>query len=787
MNTEHTNTTEREEALSGNAGMSQNNGRDGMGGNGGTGHNDDGSTGAGKKPRRISRRRFILSTAVVGGGVVIGYAATRPSRHRLANYELAEDGESYITSLIKITPDNRATVYVPHSEMGQGVHTSLPMMAADELDADWNLVDIEQAPAIDLFANGELVKGFAGEMGVPEFFHGLVNFSAVKIAEIMNLQITGGSSSVRFTGHNGMRVAGAAARQMLVECAASRWKVPADECSTAYSRVRHNRSGRSFTYGELAADAAELEPPKNPRLKERAEFNIMGRSIPRVDLPAKVDGSAPYGIDAHSDDMLYAAIRFAPVFGTKLKSVDAGAALQQRGVVRVVELDDAVAVVADNYWRAKRALTMVRSEFESSPNDTVSSADIFAGFDRNLAEDNGSKDFESGDAESALAAAADVLEAGYRVPYLAHAAMEPMNCTVHFRKDGKVDMWTGTQDALGIKGRVAKIGGVSMDDVNFHHCYLGGGFGRRLPFTWNMIDHATLIAKEFDVPVKSVMSREDDMQQDYYRPAVSNNFKAAFDAAGNVTAWHSRFSGPIQVPGAAHIPYDIPNQSIRVVDVETHVPFASWRSVDHSQQSFFIESFIDEIAHRAGKNPYQLRMELLRHRPRHQRVLQVAAEAAGYGRNLPPGHALGIAVQESFNSIVAEVAQVSMGPDNKPVVHKVTCAIDCGWVVNPDTARSQIESGVIFGLTAALYGEITIENGRVVQGNFPDYEMIRMATVPEIEVHLVESGEALGGLGEPATPPIAAAVTNAVYILTGERVRELPLMKHDFPQSRQLG
>jgi isoquinoline 1-oxidoreductase beta subunit len=357
--------------------------------------------------------------------------------------------------------------------------------------------------------------------------------------------------------------------------------------------------------------------------------------------------------------------------------------------------------------------------------------------------------------------------------------MEPMNCTVHIHDD-KVDVWTSTQDALGIKARVAKIAGIAEDEATFHHSYLGGGFGRRLPFNWNVIDHATLIAKEFDVPVKTVLSREDDMQQDYYRPAVASNFKAAFDAENNVLAWHNRFTGPVQTPGASHIPYAIANQSIRVVDGDTHVPIAAWRSVDHSQQTFFTESFVDEIAHRAGKNPYQFRMELLQQHPRHRRVLEVAAEAAGYGQNLPEGHALGIAVQESFGSIVAEIAEVSIGSNNEPVIHKVTCAIDCGWAVNPDTVEAQVESGIIFGLTAAMYGEISIENGRVAQNNFPDYEMVRMATSPEIDVHIVESGEALGGLGEPATPPIAAAVTNAIYILTGQRVRELPIKNHDF-------
>jgi isoquinoline 1-oxidoreductase beta subunit len=301
-----------------------------------------------------------------------------------------------------------------------------------------------------------------------------------------------------------------------------------------------------------------------------------------------------------------------------------------------------------------------------------------------------------------------------------------------------------------------------------------------LPFTWNVIDHAALIAKEFNVPVKTVLSREDDMQQDYYRPAVASNFRAAFDSSGLVRAWENRFTGPIQTPGASHIPYAIDNQSIRVVDGTTHVPIAAWRSVDHSQQTFFTESFIDEIAHRSGKNPYQFRMDLLKEHPRHQRVLQTAAEAAGYGRNLPEGHALGIAVQESFGSVVAEIAEVSMDSNNRPVVHKVTCAIDCGFAVNPDTAASQIESGIIFGLTAAMYGEIKIDGGRVANNNFPDYEMVRMATSPEIDVHILESDNTLGGFGEPATPPLAAAVTNAIYILTGERVRELPIKNHQF-------
>ena len=655
---------------------------------------------------KVNRRNFLLSSALVGGGVLIGYSASRPSRHRRANNEMVQDTERFITSFIKIEPSNRITIYVPHSEMGQGIHTSLSMMVADELDANWEDVNIEQAPAIDLFANGDMLKGFATEFGVPNFLMGLVNISAFTVVEIMNLQTTGGSASIRFTGEYGMRPAGAAARQMLLQAAANRWDVSIDELTTKLSHVHHDPSGRSFSYGELADDASLLEPTEEPILKDRSQFQIMGKAISRNDIPAKVDGSAIYGLDAHADDMLYAAIRLAPVFGTKLISVDATKALSQRGIKKVVQLEDSVAIVADNYWRAKKALALVNTEFEASDNDSTSSLDIANRFDQELANSRGSEDMVIGDTNSAIESAADTIEANYRVPYLAHAAMEPMNCTVHIKGD-TADLWTSTQDALAMRGRVASIAGLAEDSVTFHQTYCGGGYGRPHPFNWNMIDHATLIAKEFDVPIKTIFSREDDMQQDYYRPAVHSNFRASLDSNGKVTAWENKYTGPIQTPGAAHIPYAIKNQSIHVVDGRTHVPIAAWRSVDHSQQTFFTESFVDELAHRSGINPYQFRMDLLQQHPRHRKVLEVAAQSAGYGRDLPEGHALGIAVQESFGSFVAEIAEVSMSEDDQPVIHKVTCAIDCGWAVNPDTVKAQIESGIIFGLSLIHISEPT--------------------------------------------------------------------------------
>lgn len=725
---------------------------------------------------KVNRRRFLLGTTLVGGGLLIGYAATRPSKHSLANKEVATGDQRFITTWLRIAPDNTVTVIVPHSEMGQGVHTSLPMMAADEMDADWNLVRVEQAPATDLFANAVLIKGFVGSMGIsiPNFLDGAI----MKMAELVNIQTTGGSSSVRFTGENGMRVAGAAAREVLIKAGAARWGVPENEVTARLSYVHHDASARSFTFGELAADAALFEPSTKPTLKRPDQFTLMGKPIPRVDIPAKVDGTAAYGIDAHLPGMLYAAVKTSPVFGNKLLSVNSDSVMSRRGVVKVVELEDAVAVVADNYWRAKEALKLLDVRFEETENDAVTTQSIYAQFDTALQGDV-SKDVREGDTEAAFASAASIVEATYRVPYLAHAALEPMNCTVHFH-DGKCDVWTGTQDNLSIRGRVASVSDMAEEDVTLHSFYLGGGFGRRLPNTTNTIDQAALIAKHFDVPVKTLWTREEDMQQDYYRPAVTSVFKAGFDSNNKVVAWQNHYIGKNEPAEAAHTPYSIPNKDIAYADSPTHIPFGAWRSVAHSQHTFFLESFVDELAHRSGQNPYQFRLNMLADKPRHAAVLRAAAEKAGWGRNLPDGHAQGIALQESFGSIVAEVAEVSINPSGQVRVHRVTCALDCGRSINPDTVAAQAESGIIYGLTAALYGEITVSKGRIEQTNFTDYEMLHLRDSPEIDVVTIESGEALGGLGEPATPPIAAAVANAVYILTGQRVRELPLKNYRF-------
>ena len=728
---------------------------------------------------RPTRRQLIVAGGLAGGGLLLGYAFAVPSRRALAGRSVAGGKERLLTTWIKISPDNFVTIYVPHSEMGQGVHTSLPMMAAEEMEADWSRVRSVQAPAETAFANDGLAKGYLTHgISVPSVLTGIEDFAMLKIAEHMNLQITGGSTSVRFTGHYGMRVAGAAAKEMLVRAAARRWGVPSAECVAAMSVVSHKPSGRSATFGELAEEAAELSPPRNPVLKAKADYTIVGKRIPRVDIPAKVDGSARFGIDIRRPGMLYAAVKPAPVFGSDVLSFDADKVMGRRGVRKVVAVPGGVAVIADSFWRAKEAAELLEVKFDAKGNDARSSATIYAQYDKDLAANKGSKDVELGDADTALKGAGRLVEASYRVPYLAHACMEPMNCTVWVRP-GKAEVWVGTQDALGTAAYVAGLLDIGVEDVTLHCQYLGGGFGRRGSQTLDFVAQAVAAARSVDAPVKLVWTREVDIQHDCYRPAVTSVFRAALDAGGNPVAWSNRYIGKNEPAEAAHIPYAVPNQSIRYVESPTHVPFGAWRSVAHSQHTFFTESFVDELAHEAGKDPFEFRRALLKDRPRHLAALELAAEKAGWGKPLPAGHARGIAIQESFQSIVAEVAEISVSPSGELKVHRVVAAVDCGEAINPDTIEAQTESGIIFGLTAALFGEISIEKGAVTQSNFGDYEMVRLAGTPAIEVHIIESGAPLGGLGEPATPPIAAAVSNAVFAATGKRIRELPLKNHD--------
>ena len=725
--------------------------------------------------RKWTRRALLASGGLIGGGLVIGVAGFTFAPNRLGVLPKTKGGDlaKRLTTWIMLSPDNSVTVVVPHCEMGQGSQTTLAMMAAEELDADWNLVRVQEAPAHDEFANGYLVRIFVpGAAAVPKFMERGLDFATFKLTQMLSLQVTGGSSSVRGTGQLGMRVAGATARAMLLTAAAQQWRVPVTECEAEASRVIHQGSSRTVTFGELAARAAQLEPPLHPPLKSRQQWSILGKPTQRLDIPSKVDGSAVYGVDVALPGMLYAAVAAAPVFGTKLLQVSGETAPGVNGVRQVIKLENAVAVVAESYWRALQALRLMIPSYTDSTAKSVSSETLFGTIREALGGDDSSKVLAQGDALAGFSGAAKVLEAEYQVPFLAHATLEPMNATVRMAQ-GRCEVWTGVQDPLGARKAAAKAADMDVDAVTLHNQQLGGGFGRRLPGSFDFIEQAVQIAKQAGAPVKLIWSREEDLQHDFYRPAVVARYRGAIDAKGKPTAWLARFSGD-SGDGAARTAYLIANQDIRSVAIKHHVRLGPWRSVDHSQHAFFKESFIDELAHAAGADPFEYRRELLAQAPRHRAVLEKAAELAGWGTPPEPGRGRGIALVESFGSIVAQVAEVAIS-GGRIKVHTVWAAVDCGEVINPDGGKAQIEGGIIFGLSAALFSEITIRDGRVTQTNFNDYPLPKLADTPRISVEFINSGAALGGLGEPGVPPIAPAIANAVFALSGIRLRSLPL------------
>jgi isoquinoline 1-oxidoreductase beta subunit len=727
----------------------------------------------------ITRRAFLVKGTLAGGGLLLG-VSFRPSR--AAARALAAGEGALVTTWVRVAPDDTVTVIVPHSEMGQGVHTALPMMLAEELDADWSRVRMEQAPADPAFANGPLVRAYLrGDHSIPHVLSGAADFASRKIAEYKHLQITGGSTSVRLTGVEGMRRAGAAARWMLLRAAAEAWGIPASDVTARLGRLEHAASGRSASFGEMAESAAGFDPPADLPLKPRTEYTIVGTSRPRFDIPAKVDGSARYGVDTRLPGMLYAAVKACPVFGGRLQGFDASAVSGRRGVRQVVAIPGGVAVVADGWWRAQQALAALPIRWDEGPNVGHGSASIFAGMEAALQGGRLEKDFRFGDPQGALGRAARVVERSYRVPYLAHATLEPMNCTAHFQGD-RLEVWGGFQDGLGARARAAAVADLPLERVTLHHTAMGGGFGRRGPTT-DYLEQAIAIARQVDAPVNLIWSREEDMTRDHYRNASVARMTAGLDAAGRPIAWRHDYTEKHDPEDATWIPYGIADREARYAEGTDPIPFGPWRSVDNSHHAFFIESFVDELAHEAGRDPFDYRRSLLADAPRHRAVLEAAAQMADWGRPLPPGRGRGIALKESFGTIVAQVAEVSVGEDGKLRVHRVWCAADPGEVIHPDCIAAQLEGGILFGLTAALYGEITIERGRVVEQSFPQYEMVRMADAPRIEVRTVASGAPTGGAGEPGTPPIAAAVANAAYAAAGRRVRELPLRKHDLRPS----
>jgi isoquinoline 1-oxidoreductase beta subunit len=747
----------------------------------------------------MKRRGFLIAGGLLGGGVLLGVGLSTPpsARSRLGDKTTlpTEGGQIALNGWVKLMPDGRVIVATPRAEMGQGVHTALAMLVAEELDADWSQVSTEQAPLAQIYANTALllnVLPFSSDDD--SLLARLARRSVQRVGYLLSLQVTGGSSSVR-DAWEPMRLAGATARALLVDAAAQRWNVAPESCQVQAGVVRHPASGRQAGFGELAADTVNIAPRRDIALKDPSQFRLIGKPMPRTDIPAKVNGSAQFGIDMQPEGLLYAAIRHCPVLGGKVRQVDSTAAKARRGVAEVRVLQErSVVVLADRYWRAKSALDALKIDWDEGPNAQLDSSLIRAQLQ--VALDGGAKGSgfrQQGDAEAVLSTAGRKLEASYYAPFLAHAALEPINCTAQF-KDGHLTVWCGTQAASLARWKAAQVAGIDSEQVTLHVPLLGGGFGRRLEL--DMIEEAVLLALQTQGrPVKLLWSREEDMQHDMYRPAAMARFVAALDEQGRPQAWLNRVAAPSiglstterllpsmaadspdknQIEGAFDLPYAIPNLSVRQLRVKTPVPVGSWRSVGHSYNAFFTEGFIDELAHAARQDPFEYRRSLLADKPRHRAVLELAATKAGWAQALPAGRARGIALHESFGSWCAQVAEVSL-QDGQVRVHRVVCAIDCGVVVNPDTVEAQMQSAIVYGLSAALYGEITLKNGRVEQSNFPDYEAIRLAQMPQIDVHIMPSSAAPGGVGEPGTPPIAPAVANALFALTGRRIRDLPL------------
>ncbi|MFZ4071832.1 MAG: molybdopterin cofactor-binding domain-containing protein [Caulobacterales bacterium] len=723
-----------------------------------------------------TRRGLIAAGLLTGGAFVVGVGIREGHRApRLAGMMAAED-ETLVNVWVKLSEDNTTTAIVPHSEMGQGVFTAMAQMLAEEMDADWEKVTFEQAPAHEAYANYPLGKAYLGlDVRVPGFVANSLNGGLLRVAQSMSLQITGGSTAVRFTGQTGMRVAGAAAREMLVRAAANEWGVPASEIRTENSRLYHEASQRSAPYAAFAAAAAALTPPTQPTLKTPDQYKLMGASLQRLDIPAKVDGSAIFAIDVQLPEMTHAAVLGPPVFGATVAQLDDAAARAMPGVREVINEGDFVAVVADGYWQAEQAIAMLNVSWTQTGRESLNQDAIYAQFRADMAQAVQSgrekSDVKTGDARRATEGAARRVEAEYSVPYLAHAAMEPINAVAQVR-DGKVDLWIGHQNPLGARDAIASELGYDKHDITVHNCLLGGGFGRKSEADYPLM--AVRIAARMPGPVKMIWSREQDMRQDFYRPATTARVIAGLDAQNQPVSWDYQFVHKNDPPEASHIPYAIEHQFIHFAETENPIRFGPWRSVDHTQHGFFIESFIDELAQAAGEDPLAYRRGLLADKPRHLAVLDAVREMSGWGRELPDQHGVGVALVESFGTIVAEVVEVDVSQETPRVVH-VWAAADAGFVVNPDGFTAQIESGVIYGLTAALYGDITVENGAVVQSNFHDYPMIRINDAPPISVRIINSNARLGGGGEPGTPPIAPALANAIFAANGARIRTLPL------------
>ena len=710
----------------------------------------------------VTRRQFVVASASAAGGLAISVAFPHLADAASIGPQAwgPDSAPNEINAFLAIDPDGSILIRSPHQEMGQGIITALPMIVAEELECDWSKVRVEHAsPARNL-----------------------------REKDVYGPMTTVGSRGVR-TSWQMLLQAGASARERLIAAAAQRWKVPEAECTAANSKVVHKASGRSLDYGALAAEAGKIKLDQEPAIRTPDRFKLIGKSLPRLDTPLKINGSAKFAIDTQLPGMVYAAISACPVFGGKLRSVDDTPAKGRRGVQQVVKLDNAVAVVADRFWRAKEALALLKPEWETGAAGTTDSAQ-FAKMYRDALDGPMVSARNDGNVDEVFVKGGKIVEAVYEAPHLAHATMEPLNATVHLQAD-KLDVWLGSQTPMGTIRQAAAASGLKLEQVNIHNCFLGGGFGRRS--INDEMRQAILVAKQTGKPVKLIWTREEDIKQDRYRPQAAIRMKTALGADGMPTAFEAKIAvGSIlrstginkvesgveaqAVEGFATTAYKIPNLRVGCMLKNTHVPVMFWRSVGSSQNAFFMEGYIDELAHAAGHDAYKFRRALLEHRPDFLGVLDKIAEKSDWGKPLPAGRGRGIAIFECYDTIIGQVAEVTVSRKGEVRVDRVVAGVDCGHVVNPGIVEAQIQSGVIYGLSAALYGEITIKDGRVEQGNFDDYEVVRLADAPKIEVYLALSGgKKWGGIGEPGTASTAPAVANAVFAATGTRVRSLPL------------
>lgn len=721
----------------------------------------------------LSRRGFLKIAATVGaaasGGLLFAFSMPARSQGEARKsviggdgVEAPQDGVFAPNAFIQIDRSGKVTLIIPKVEMGQGVYTSIPMLLAEELEVPLDSVTLDHAPPNEKLFLDPLLGG----------------------------QLTGGSTSIRYAWEP-MRKAGASTRMLLVEAAAQRWQVDPASCTAQAGQVLHAATNRSFGYGELVDDAAKLSPPQDVKLKDPKDFKLIGKPIKRLDSPEKVDGVAVFGLDVRLPDMVYAAIASCPVFGGKLASVDDTHAKKIPGVQQVVKFDNGVAVIGAHTWAAKRGLQALQIQWNEGAGAQVSMDTLIDDL-ANASRRDGAVARKDGDVGQAFSGAKTRIDAIYQQPFLAHATMEPVNCTLHVRPDG-CDVWIGSQVPTRVVDAAAKVTGLPPEKIVVHNHLLGGGFGRRLEI--DMVTQAAKVARQLSVPVKVVWTREEDIQQDMYRPYYYDRISAGLDANNKPVAWQHRIVGssilsrfappavkngvdPDAVEVAADLPYDLPNQLIDYVRQEPRdVPTAFWRGVGPTRAAFVVESFVDELAAQAKVDPVKYRQDLLGKSPRALNVLNLAAQQAKWtpGAQQPGnGKGRGVSVLNAFGSYFAMVVDVTVTNGEVRVDH-VTCAVDCGVAVNPDTIEAQIQGGAIFGITAALYGQITIRNGRVEQSNFTDYRILRINETPAIDVHIVQSSEAPGGIGEPGTSALQPALANAIFAATGKRLRSLPV------------